>query len=658
MLVGVVAIVAVAAPLAAFVALKPSASATRSPAATAPGQPSQVPTLASLPALPKDVSIHVNPIDGLSPDFIMGSDVSMLAQLEANGALFYENGVATDCLQILRDHGVNWIRLRIWNDPTDEKGVALGGGNDDLKTVSGLAARAKKLGLKFLLDFHYSDWWADPGKQNMPKAWVGLDLDHLKTALYDYTSGVIGDLARAGAMPDMVQIGNEINGGMMWPVGATSSRGSAKIGGYDALAALLSAGIKAVHDADPNGSDPARRAKTMIHLANGGDNGLYRTVFDALTQRNVDFDAIGLSYYGYWHGPLADLVANMNDVSQRYHKPVAVVETAYGYALLDSDSMTNLFNANSEKEGGYLATVQGQATAVRDVMAAVAQVPGGMGLGVFYWEPDWYAVEGAGWKTGQGDEWENQAMFDPLGRALQSMYVFRLARPDSGSVAVQATVTGIAPIEMKVPIQMVPQLPTTVRATYADDSVRDAAVTWTMPPASAFAADAVVTVTGTVAGTQKMATAKLTVTSQVNYVANPGFESGALSPWMVEGDAVAVNASDEVGNPHSGKFAFHYWLDQPFAATITQDLTGLDDGTYTLSAWFQGMGGEKPLQLLATCDGKTYAMDVKNTGWQKWSQPTVDKIQVSGGTCSIGVKINADAGIWGFVDDFEFVKSK
>ena len=655
--VAVVAIVAVAASLAAFSVLKPSASAIQTPVATA-DQPTEEPTMAPLPPLPGDISIHVNPIDGLSPDFIMGSDVSMLAELEANGALFYENGVATDCLQILRDHGVNWVRLRIWNDPTDAKGVNLGGGNDDLKTVSGLAARAKKLGLKFLLDFHYSDWWADPGKQNMPKAWVGLDLDHLKTSLYDYTSGVIKDLAKAGAMPDMVQIGNEINGGMMWPVGATSPQGTAQIGGYDALAALLNMGIKAVHDADPNGADPARRAKTLIHLANGGDNVLYHTVFDALTKRGVDFDVIGLSYYSYWHGPMAGLVANMNDISQRYHKPVAVVETAYAYMLAGSDSTANLFDDTAEKEGGYLATVQGQATMVRDVMAAVAQVPGGMGLGVFYWEPDWYAVKGAGWQAGQGNEWENQAMFDPQGRALQSMYVFRLARADSGSGVVPATITSIAPIAMKVPIKTVPQLPATVKATYSDDSVRDAAVTWTMPAASAFATDTLLAVTGTVAGSSESATANLTVTSQINYVENPGFESGALNPWKVEGDTAAVNASNEIGNPHAGTFALHYWLDKPFAATATQTITGLGAGTYKLSAWFQGLGGEKPLQLLVTCDGKTSTADVTNSGWQKWTQPTIDNIQVTGGTCTIGVKINADAGIWGFVDDFEFVKSK
>ena len=152
-------------------------------------------------------------------------------------------------------------------------------------------------------------------------------------------------------MPDMVQIGNEINGGMMWPVGALYAQGDAQIGGYDALGALLKAGVKAVRDADPNGADPKTRARIVIHLANGGDNGLYRTVFDALTARGVDFDVIGLSYYSYWHGALASLQANMNDISQRYHKDVAVVETAYAYTLADADLTTNLFGPNQVKDG-------------------------------------------------------------------------------------------------------------------------------------------------------------------------------------------------------------------------------------------------------------------------------------------------------------------
>src|SRR5262249_7080700 len=149
------------------------------------------------------------------------------------GGKFKENGEQKDALTILKDHGVNWVRLRIWNDPTDANGQPLGGGNNDLATTVALATRAKSMGFKFFLDFHYSDFWADPGNQNMPKAWVGLNAADLQKAVYDYTANVMQTLSEAGAMPDMVEIGNEVNGGMMWPAGKTWAEGKEVIGGYD-----------------------------------------------------------------------------------------------------------------------------------------------------------------------------------------------------------------------------------------------------------------------------------------------------------------------------------------------------------------------------------------------------------------------------------------
>src|SRR5215216_4710083 len=143
--------------------------------------------------------IHVNPINNLSSDFMMGADVSMLKQIEDSGGKFYDNGVEKDCLTILKDHGVNWIRLRLWNDPTDANGEYLGGGNNDLKNTVEIATRAKGMGFKFFLDLHYSDWWADPGKQNMPKAWVGLSMGDLEKAVYEYTSDVMQTLIEADA---------------------------------------------------------------------------------------------------------------------------------------------------------------------------------------------------------------------------------------------------------------------------------------------------------------------------------------------------------------------------------------------------------------------------------------------------------------------------
>jgi arabinogalactan endo-1,4-beta-galactosidase len=601
--------------------------------------------------------IHVNPVAGLGSDFIMGADVSMLAQMEANGAVFYENGKPKDCLTILKDQGVNWIRLRIWNDPTDAKGQPLGGGNNDLAKTVMIAKRAKAMGLKFFLDFHYSDWWADPGKQNKPKAWTDLHGDALSSAVYDYTASVLRTLAKAGAMPDMIELGNEINGGILWPDGNTGGPASNGIGGYDVLANLLGAGAKAVRDVDPNSGDPGKRARILIHLANGGDNALYRRVFDELTKRKVDFDVIGLSYYSYWHGTINQFRNNMNDVSARYGKDVVVAEASYAYTLKDADATANLFSEKEQKPGGYKATLQGQATAIRDVIEAVAKVPNGRGLGIFYWEPDWYAVPDAGWQTGAGDAWDNQAMFDSQGNALPSLNVFRLVKPGSGRETIPATITEIYPTELRTPVGEPVKLPAVVDVAYSDDSIRRVVAIWPAVDPANLASPGKFTIYGTVAGTDLKAAAVITVSGGKNFVANPGFESGDLTSWTVTGDAKAVDVRQESQNVHSGSSALHYWLDTPFSFTVTQTITGLENGTYSLSAWIQGGGGETTLQLFATdYGGATLTADAVTTAWQEWKTPVIEKIVVTNGTCTIGLKVAALGGTWAFLDDVELTK--
>ena len=614
---------------------------------------------ANKPNIQTSSGIQVDPIDGLKPDFIMGADVSMLAQIEASGGKYYVNGVNEDLLKILKDHGVNWIRLRIWNDPTDGKGIGLGGGNDDLEKTVKIASRAKARGFKFLLDFHYSDWWADPSKQNKPKAWEGLDSEQLKQAVYDYTAKVIQRLSKAGAMPDMVQIGNEVNGGMIWPDGKTWKQGSEQIGGYDGFADLLKQGIQAVRDNDPNNDKPGKRAKIIIHLANGGDNKLYRTVFDALTARNVEFDVIGLSYYSYWHGTLNELKNNMNDISERYHKDVVIAETAYAFTLENADGYPNLFDENEQNLGGYKATVQGQATAMRDVMAAVAKVPDGRGLGIFYWEPDWIPVEGASWKTGEGNEWDNQAMFDSKGNALPSLNVFNLVRPGPGRVSIPATITELYPTKIKLPPGEILKLPPTIPAVHSDDSIEKVVVMWDAVDPAKLKTEGTFTVTGAVAGTDLKAIANITIGGGKNYLNNPGFESGDFTSWTVEGSANAVDISREAQNVHLGTYALHYWAEGPFSFTVSQRVTGLENGTYTLSAWIQGGGGEKALQLFASgFGGELLTVDIKNTGWQVWTNPTIQNIVVTDGEVTIGLKVDSSGGSWAFFDDVELFRNK
>jgi arabinogalactan endo-1,4-beta-galactosidase len=589
----------------------------------------------------------------------MGTDVSMLRQIELSGGKYYVNGVEEDCLKILKDHGVNWIRLRIWVDPTDKNGNGLGGGNNDLEKTIEIAARAKKSGLKVLIDFHYSDWWADPGTQNKPRAWEGLDGTALQQAVYDYTAEVIQSLVKAHAAPDMVQLGNEINGGMLWPDGKVWQEGDNPIGGYDGLAALLNQGIRAVRDNDPHGDNPAKRISIMIHLANGGNNDLYHTVFDALTGRGVEYDMIGLSYYSYWHGPMADLISNMNDISARYNKPVIIAETAYAFTVDAGDGQANLYGDGLQETGGYEATLLGQATAMRDLMAVVAQVPDGKGMGIFYWEPEWIPVEGAGWKTDEGDTWENQAMFDFNGNALPSLNVFHLVRPEEGGESVPAAIMDLFPAQVKLPLGGTLVPPTTVKAIFSDDSIRDVPVRWEAFDPAMTQNPGTDTIQGEVEGTDIQATASVIVSYVRNYVTNAGFESGDLTGWTVDGDTKAVDISKEAANVYQDVYAMHYWRGEAFHFTLSQTITGLANGTYALSLWIQGGGGENVLQIFARdCGGETKTFDIVNTGWVNWSNPTIRDIAVTNGTCTIGLNLDSSGGSWAFIDEVVFFPDK
>ncbi|HWQ84982.1 MAG TPA: arabinogalactan endo-1,4-beta-galactosidase, partial [Anaerolineales bacterium] len=327
---------------------------------------------------------------------ILGADISSLKKSEDYGGIYRTAaGKPRDALQILRSEGMNWARLRAWVDPAD--------GYHDTEELLEMARRIRERQMQLLVDLHYSDTWADPGKQYKPAAWEGLTTDELVQTVYDYTFDICQRLVAQDTPPAMVQIGNELNSGMLWPDGHTWNPPN-----WDNLARLLTAGYNAVKDCSPE-------TRVMLHLANGGDNGLYRWWFGEITARSVPFDVIGFSYYSFWHGSLADLQYNLNDISARYDKDVVVVETAYPFTLADADGWENIIDLESELTNGYPATPAGQAAMLRDVMAIVRAVPDGRGLGVFYWDATWTGVPGNGWDPADpasGNAWENQALFD------------------------------------------------------------------------------------------------------------------------------------------------------------------------------------------------------------------------------------------------------
>jgi beta-galactosidase len=242
---------------------------------------------------------------------MLGADISFLPELEAKGIKFSDKGVEKDPILIMKEHGLNYVRLRIFNDPANSKGYSPGTGFCDLAHTKAMAKRVKAAGMKLLLDFHYSDYWADPGKQFKPAAWENLNLEELKKALYEYTKKVMQELKDQGTTPDMVQIGNEINHGIVWPEGSVSN--------IDYLAQLIKAGTAAVKAVDPS-------VVMMLHVALGGQHDESTFFIDNMLARGVHFDVIGESYYPKWHGTLADLEANLTNLVKRYNKDVMVVE--------------------------------------------------------------------------------------------------------------------------------------------------------------------------------------------------------------------------------------------------------------------------------------------------------------------------------------------
>lgn len=592
-----------------------------------------------------EAAVQINPINNISSDFIKGADVSMLPEMEKLGAKFYDtDGTQMDELQIMKNHGVNWIRLRIWNNPKEGPG---GGGNTDEARALEMTKRAKALGMKVLIDFHYSDWWADPGKQVTPKAWQGHSKDQLVKDVYNYTKKVMQNFQKAGVQPEMIQIGNEVKSGMLWPIGQLPSQDGDK-----AFSELMASGLKAIRDCDPD-----HKTKLMVHLPDGGDNAFYRNFFDTLINKNGvgDFDVIGLSYYPFWHGPMANLRQNLNDISARYNKDVIVVETAFGYTNENFDNNKNCYGPDEERIGGFRSTVQGQASGLRAVMEALADVPNGRGTGMFYWEPDWYAVDGAGWKTGEGNEWDNLAMFDKNGKALDSWDVYKDVSDKNGKV-VQATVKDVDEASVHGSAGQVLELPDKIRVTYTDDHAENMPVKWEKAN-PVYNEVGNYTVKGMVEGINKSTVCNISVIKKpINLVKNADFEKVTLDNWTITGDKGAIDAISKAGDS-LGQGSMHYWSDKAFAFKATQEITGLKDGKYTVAVSTQGGGGQFKYQLFVVGDNdKMQSVNIKDDGWNHWQTWEIKDVEVKNGKATIGVIMEATPGNWGSLDNFEFYR--
>lgn len=621
-----------------------------------------------LPEVPEESTIFVEPVDGISDDFYRGMDASAVLALENSGVKYYNfDGEKQDVFMTLAQAGVNYIRLRVWNDPYDENGNGYGGGNNDVATAIALGQRATKYGMKVCIDFHYSDFWADPKKQFVPKAWEGMDIEEKSDALYNFTLESLTQLLDAGVDVGMVQIGNEINNGMSGETDVANVR------------KLLTAGSKAVREAAVNSG---KEILVAVHYTNIDDMKKLDTLLTGLQVKEIDYDIVGLSFYPYWHGTMDDLKNAITHIRNTYGKKVYVAENAYCYTAEDGDGSANSVEGTDDLAEGYSASVQGQANEVRDVCAAASEAGA---EGVFYWEGTWIPVGpadadnsdlwekyGSGWASsyasgydpkdaGQyygGCSWDNQAMFDFTGHPLASLKVFKYLK--YGATAPLA-VDSIPAVTVACNIGTDPELPDTVSVIYNDRSEAQVPVTWNTDDVTAVDTEngGNFTVSGTLEDGTEI-TAAVTV-DRINYVQNPSFEDSDTSMWTVNysGETDPTDYQVKAADAHSGEVAFHFWsgsADMDFS--IEQSFTDLEPGTYELSAFSQGgdLSDDAYMDLYALVDGKELTAPFMLTTYADWQNPVIPEIKVTDGSLTIGVRYKCNVNSWGTLDDVTLYK--
>lgn len=592
-------------------------------------------------------------------------DASAVLVLENSGVKYYNfDGEEQDVFMTLSEAGVNYIRLRVWNDPYDENGNGYGGGNNDLPTAIELGRRATEYGMKVCIDFHYSDFWADPKRQHAPKAWEGMEIDEKCDALYDYTKDSLTQLLEEGVDVEMVQVGNEINNGMA---------GEYYLPG---VTQLLKSGTKAVREiADTYNKD----IQVVIHYTNIESNGEIDSLASNLQNNDVDYDIMGLSYYPFWDGSFDNMQRISKYIQKTYNKKVMIAETSYCYTSEDGDGSGNSLVGTDDIVKGYPATVQSQATMVRDVCAAANEA----GLeGVFYWEGTWIPVGpatadnspiwekyGSGWASSYasdydpndaglyygGCSWDNQAMFDFTGHPLPSLNVFKYLKDGHD---VPLAVDYVSDVSVTCNAGSAIELPEQVDVIYNNHAANTQAdVTWDETQIAAIDpnVDGEYDIKGSVDGGYSV-TCHVKVVLK-NLVQNPSFEDADTSMWKVayEGDSNPTDYQNKTDDAHTGDIAFHFWSgDSDMDFFIEQEFTDLEAGTYRLSAFAQGgdMSADAQMELYAVTGDGEQTQSFMVTTYNDWKNPTIPEIQVTDGTLTIGIRMKCNVNSWGTVDDF------
>lgn len=671
------------------------AYANISVAAAAPDEP-ETPT-----PTPVDADITVPYVAGSeSEDFIKGVDVSSLLSLLNSGVTFQDwdgspLGTADDVdsqgrafMQLLADAGVNWVRLRVWNNPFDANGNGYGGGNNDLGAAVTMGKWATAAGLKVLIDFHYSDFWADPGKQQAPKAWKDMTVDEKAAAVSTFTTDSLRTLLTAGVNVGMVQVGNETNNGI---------DGVMYTDGWENAAKLFNAGVDAVHAV---AKERNRKILAAVHFTNPETVGRYIGYAEKLAAYNVDYDVFASSYYPYWHGSLENLTTELKKVADAYGKKVMVAETSWATTLEDGDGHDNTVrvgsNDNSNMSGkNWAFSVQGQASEVADVARGVTAV-GDQGIGLFYWEPAWQPVHnvsglegeayeaqvaanrlaweqyGSGWASSYAREYDpndagewfggsavdNQAMFDFDGRPLASLQVWNLMqtgsvapktveRADNPTLTVEAGSDGTAAVT----------LPETTAVYYSDGTSETVPVVWNTAalnlnalPAGSYTVQG--TATATPDGTQVTVEVQCTLTVVYpNLLGNPGFEEGSADYTLSENWPGHGITGNESGNLHSGSQYLHFYSASERSVTVQHSPVTLQPGRYTFTLYMQGADVSGRIFVTDGSGSELAAADFAGTQWGDWQQPALTFTLTEETVITPAALLDIQPGGWGAVDD-------
>jgi len=613
-------------------------------------------------------SLYVEKVENLPEDFILGMDASCVPALEASGVTYYDHtGAQKSPYEILSENGINYIRVRVWNDPFDANGNGYGGGNCDIENAVIVGKQATEHGMKLLVNFHYSDFWADPGKQMVPKAWKGMDIDAKSEALYQYTKDCLQKLVDAGVDVGMVQIGNETNGAMC-------GEDSSALGGWKKIMQLMSAGSKAVREVCPD-------ALVAVHFANPEKITNFDSYGKNLDYYQVDYDVFASSYYPFWHGTLDNLAQVLSKIAETYSKKVMVAETSYAFTAEDTD-----FSGNTIGEGGgivkdYPCTQQGQANLVRNVIDTVANKTTN-GIGVFYWEGTWISVGGESWEENSalwethGSGWassyaaeydpedagqwyggcavDNQAFFNAEGKATEALKVFALVR--SGNT-VENKADAIEDTNLILDLNGDIVLPETVNAVMLDNSKQQIPVEWHNVDIHAMKNGGVAkyTITGTAGGMEARCYISMV---NYNYLTNWSFEDGE-SGWTATpiGSFDELHVEDKVTDSLTGTRHYHFWGAGANCVefTLEQEVADLKGGKYDYSISIMGGdGGDTDIYAYVKINGEIIAkQDTQITVYNEWHTAAIENIEYTeGDTIAVGIYVKcAGPNAWGKIDD-------